>query len=69
VEQAVILPDVTIGRHCRLSKVVIDRGCEIPEGMVVGEDAVLDAQRFERTEGGVVLITREMLAKLKKVEA
>jgi glucose-1-phosphate adenylyltransferase len=68
VEQAVILPDVTIGRHCRLSKVVIDRGCEIPAGMVVGEDAVLDAQRFERTEGGVVLITREMLAKLKKIE-
>jgi glucose-1-phosphate adenylyltransferase len=65
VEQAVILPDVTIHRHCRLRKVVIDRGCVIPEGMVVGEDAVLDAQRFERTADGVVLITRAMLAKLK----
>jgi len=58
------LPDVTINRHCRLRKVVIDRGCVIPEGLVVGEDEVLDAQRFERTEGGVVLITRDMLAKL-----
>lgn len=66
VEQAVILPDVTIHRHCILRKVVIDRGCDIPEGLVVGDDAALDAQRFERTEGGVVLITREMLAKLKK---
>jgi len=65
IEQAVILPDVTISRHCRLRKVVIDRGCEIPEGMVVGEDAALDAQRFERTSDGVVLITRDMLAKLK----
>jgi glucose-1-phosphate adenylyltransferase len=36
----------------------------IPEGLIVGEDPVLDAQRFERTEGGVVLITRDMLAKL-----
>jgi glucose-1-phosphate adenylyltransferase len=45
--------------------VVIDRGCVIPEGMVVGEDAVLDAERFERTDEGVVLITREMLARLK----
>jgi glucose-1-phosphate adenylyltransferase len=45
--------------------VVIDRGCVIPEGMVVGEDPELDAQRFERTPDGVVLITREMLAKLK----
>lgn len=65
VEQAVLLPNVTVHRNCRLCKVVIDRGCEIPEGMVVGEDAALDAQRFERTKGGVVLITREMLSKLK----
>jgi glucose-1-phosphate adenylyltransferase len=64
VEQAVVLPDVIINRNCRLSKVVIDRGCVIPEGLVVGEDAALDAERFERTEGGVVLITRDMLARL-----
>jgi glucose-1-phosphate adenylyltransferase len=61
----VVLPDVLINRHCRLRKVVIDRGCVIPEGLIVGEDPVLDAQRFERTEGGVVLITRDMLANLK----
>ncbi len=64
VERAVVLPGVTIHRNCRLSNVVIDRGCEIPEGLVVGEDAALDAQRFERTEGGVVLITREMIENL-----
>jgi glucose-1-phosphate adenylyltransferase len=65
IVDAVVLPDVTIHRHCRLRKVVIDRGCVIPEGMVVGEDAVLDAQRFERSEGGVVLITRDAMDKLK----
>ena len=64
VQDAVILPGVTVERGSRLRKVVIDRGCTIPEGMVIGEDAELDAQRFERTEQGVVLITREMLAKL-----
>lgn len=64
IDQAVILPSVTIGRHCRLRRVVIDRGCEIPEGTVIGEDAALDAQRFERTENGVVLVTRSMLEKL-----
>ncbi len=64
VDQAVLLPEVTIGRHCRLNKVVVDRGCVFPDGMVIGEDPVLDAQRFERTESGVVLITREMLAAL-----
>ncbi len=64
LEDAVVLPSVTIERNCRLKKVVIDRGCDIPEGLVVGEDPVADAARFERTEGGVVLITREMLNKL-----
>jgi len=64
VEQAVLLPNVTVNRSCRLRRVVVDRNCVLPEGLVVGEDAALDAQRFERTEGGVVLITREMLRKL-----
>ena len=64
IQEAVILPDVVIGRGARLKKVVIDRACEIPEGLVVGEDAAADAQRFERTEGGVVLITRAMLDRL-----
>ncbi len=64
VEQAVLLPNVTVNRHCRLRRVVVDRNCVLPEGLVVGEDAVLDAQRFERTEGGVVLITKDMLKKL-----
>jgi len=64
IDQAVVLPGVTIARNCRLQKVVLDRGCKLPEGLVVGEDAALDAARFERTEGGVVLITRDMLARL-----
>jgi glucose-1-phosphate adenylyltransferase len=64
LEQAVLLPDVVIGRHARLLRVVIDRGCRIPEGLIVGEDPELDAERFERTETGITLITRDMLAKL-----
>ncbi|MBL8319582.1 MAG: glucose-1-phosphate adenylyltransferase [Burkholderiaceae bacterium] len=64
LDHVVVLPDVTINRRCRLRKVVIDRGCELPEDLVVGEDPELDARRFERTEGGVVLINAEMLARL-----
>ena len=64
IDQAVILPDSEVGENCRLTKVVIDRGCKIPAGMVIGEDAELDAARFFRTETGVVLVTAEMLKKL-----
>jgi glucose-1-phosphate adenylyltransferase len=37
VSGAVILPDVEIGRYARLKNVVVDRGCKIPQGLVVGE--------------------------------
>jgi glucose-1-phosphate adenylyltransferase len=36
----------------------------IPDGLVVGEDPVLDAKRFRRTESGVTLITQPMIDKL-----
>ncbi|WP_448190392.1 glucose-1-phosphate adenylyltransferase [Azospirillum sp. sgz301742] len=65
LNECVVLPECDIGRHCRLTKVVIDHGVEIPEGLVVGEDAELDAQRFFRSEGGVCLITRDMIDRLK----
>lgn len=64
IDQAVLLPEVTIGRGCRMSRVVVDRGCSVPEGLVIGEDPVADAARFERTENGVVLVTKDMLNRL-----
>jgi glucose-1-phosphate adenylyltransferase len=64
VHEAVIMPYVEIGRNVQLSKVVVDRGVVIPEGLVVGEDPVEDAKRFRRTEEGVCLITQSMLDKL-----
>jgi glucose-1-phosphate adenylyltransferase len=63
VNWSVLLPDVQVGRHVRLNRVVVDRGCEIPDGMVIGEDGALDAARFERTDSGVTLVTRDMLAR------
>lgn len=64
LEDAVVLPDCDIGRNAVLKKVILDRGCLIPPGLVVGEDPVLDAKRFVRTEQGVTLITRDMLTDL-----
>jgi glucose-1-phosphate adenylyltransferase len=64
VDQAVILPRVEIGRHVRLRKVIVDRGVQLPEGLVVGEDPEEDARRFRRSEDGVCLITKPMVARL-----
>lgn len=62
IEQAVILPEVVVERHCRLRKVIIDRGCVIPEGMIIGHDNAADRKNgFRVTDNGVTLVTRKML--------
>ncbi|MEM7462664.1 MAG: glucose-1-phosphate adenylyltransferase [Pseudomonadota bacterium] len=61
LEYAVVLPYVNIGRSARLKNVVIDRGVQIPEGLVVGEDPEEDAKWFRVSEGGVTLITKAMM--------
>ena len=61
VQWSVLLPGVTVGRGARLNRVVVDRGCDIPDGMVIGDDPLEDARRFHRTDSGICLVTREML--------
>jgi glucose-1-phosphate adenylyltransferase len=61
IEDSVILPNVDIGRHVRLKKVVVDRRCKIPERLEAGFDPEQDRKRFHVTASGITLITPEML--------
>lgn len=61
IEDCVVLPDVVIGEKCSLRKVVVDKGCRIPDNTVIGMDPVQDAKRFYVSENGVVVVTPEML--------
>jgi glucose-1-phosphate adenylyltransferase len=64
VSWSVLLPEVQVGRGARLTRTIVDRGCVVPDGLIVGEDPELDAARFNRTANGITLITRDMLARL-----
>jgi glucose-1-phosphate adenylyltransferase len=66
VRWSVLLPGVQVGRGARLNKVVVDRGCHIPDGLVIGDDPDQDAQRFHRSVSGVTLVTKSMLEALLK---
>lgn len=68
ISESVILPFCIIHRGCRLTKVILDRGVEVPRGLIIGENAELDAKRFYRSEGGVTLVTRKMMENLRKTE-
>ncbi|WP_235035200.1 glucose-1-phosphate adenylyltransferase [Roseomonas sp. 18066] len=61
LDGSVLLPGVTVNRHVRLTRAVVDSGVRLPEGLVVGEDPEADARRFRRTAGGVTLITQPMI--------
>jgi glucose-1-phosphate adenylyltransferase len=61
VTDAVVLPNVEIGRHARLRRVVVDKGTKIPSGLEVGFDPAADRRRFHVTDRGITLVTPEML--------
>jgi len=61
VQNSVILPKVSIGENCRISNTIIDKGCVIPDGTVIGEDDRLDGRLFHVTQGGVRLVTPAMM--------
>ncbi len=61
IKDSLILPEVNIGRHCRITKAIIEKACNVPEGTVIGENRAEDEKRFHVSPGGVVLVTPEML--------
>ncbi len=61
IEDSVLLPNVTVGRDVTLKRVIVDKNCRIPDGLVAGMDPAQDRQRFHVSEHGVTLITPEML--------
>jgi glucose-1-phosphate adenylyltransferase len=61
LQDTIVLPEVNIGRHCRITKAIIEKGSEIPEGTVIGENRADDEKKFHVSPGGVVLVTPDML--------
>jgi len=61
VEDSIVLPGANIGRHCRITKAIIEKNCDVPENLVVGENRADDERRFYVSPGGVVLVTPDML--------
>jgi glucose-1-phosphate adenylyltransferase len=61
IENSVLLPGVTIGRRCKITRCILDENCVIPDGMQIGQDRALDQKRFFVTKRGVVLVTQDML--------
>lgn len=61
IDESVVLPHVRVGRDCRIRRAIINAGCHIADGTVIGEDPAADAERYEISRGGIILVTRQHL--------
>lgn len=61
IDRSILLPGVTVGRHCKIRNCILDEGCSIPDSMQIGQERHADEKRFFVTQRGVVLVTRAML--------
>ncbi|MCP4320520.1 MAG: glucose-1-phosphate adenylyltransferase [Psychromonas sp.] len=68
LDHCVILPNVTIGKHCKLKNVLVVEDCIIPDGLVIGFDIEKDKIYYETSETGVILVTQEMIDNFLKIE-
>ncbi len=59
VEESILFQGVSVGRHARVRRAILDKGVHIPEGVEIGFDPELDRQRgFTVSDGGIVVIPK-----------
>ncbi|MEO7621601.1 MAG: glucose-1-phosphate adenylyltransferase [Gallionella sp.] len=61
IEDSVLLPKVEVGRNVTLKRVIVDKSCKIPDGLIAGGNPEEDRKRFHVSTNGVTLITPDML--------
>ncbi len=58
VEDSVLMDDVSVGRHCRIRRAIIDKGVAIPPRTEIGYDLERDRKLFTVTDSGIVVISK-----------
>ena len=59
IEDTILFSRVSVGRHCRIRRAIIDKDVHLPEGTEIGFDHDADRRRgFTVSEGGVVVIAK-----------
>jgi glucose-1-phosphate adenylyltransferase len=59
VEDSILFENVTVGRHVKVRRAIIDKNVTIPDGTVIGYDHAEDRKRgYTVTESGIVVVPR-----------
>lgn len=58
VSESVLFHGVSVGRHCRVRRAIVEKGVTLPDGAVIGEDPEEDRKRYYVSAGGVVVVSK-----------
>jgi glucose-1-phosphate adenylyltransferase len=58
VDESVILDGVTVGRHCKIKKAIVDKYNDIPPHTKIGYNPKEDRKRFAITPRGIVVVPK-----------
>jgi glucose-1-phosphate adenylyltransferase len=58
VEDCIVFEKVSIGRHCKIRRAIVDKHVAIPAHTVIGHDPEADRKRFHVTDSGIVVIPK-----------
>ncbi len=68
VSDTILLENVTVGRHAKIRRAIIDKDVEIPPGARIGFDLERDRERWYVSEAGIVVIPKRAKIEPGKVE-
>ena len=61
VEDSIVLEGVTVGRHAKIRRAIVDKGVDVPQGCEIGFDPEADRARgFTVTESGITVVPKGM---------
>jgi glucose-1-phosphate adenylyltransferase len=60
VSHSILMDGAEVGRHVKLKRVIVDKYVKIPSGMTIGYDLEKDKKLFTVSEGGIVVVPKEM---------
>jgi len=61
VEDSIVLPNVCIGKNCKIKNAILEKSCKIPDGTSIGYDLEKDSKKYYISPKGRILITPDML--------
>jgi glucose-1-phosphate adenylyltransferase len=60
VEESILFENVSVGRHVKIRRAIVDKGVVIPDGVMIGYDRDADlANGYTITESGIVVVPRK----------